>query len=99
MDSFIFCSTSTWSPPHARYRNEKYRNQPLSITDYEPGFSSIAFKEARVVSIHFFFYRTMDGLNVFKVVIMGGGEGGGGINLKVLFAIQFHKISTKFFLG
>jgi hypothetical protein len=37
----------SWSPPHARYRNEVYRNQPRSIVDYEPGYSSIAFKEGR----------------------------------------------------
>ncbi len=50
-------STNTWSPPHARYKNEKYRNQPLSITEYEPGFSSIAFKEARVVSTFSYFCK------------------------------------------
>ena len=35
---------------HARSRLEIYKNQPRSITEYEPGFSSIAFKEAKTVS-------------------------------------------------
>ncbi|XP_056019271.1 uncharacterized protein LOC125671809 isoform X8 [Ostrea edulis] len=37
-----------WSPPHVRSRIEVYRNQPRSIVDYEPGFSSIAFQETKV---------------------------------------------------
>ncbi|CAH1795502.1 unnamed protein product [Owenia fusiformis] len=38
---------SSWAPPHARSKLEVYKNQPRSIVDYEPGFSSIAFKEAK----------------------------------------------------
>ena len=41
---------SEWSPPHVRSKIEVYRNQPRSIVDYEPGFSSIAFQESKVVS-------------------------------------------------
>nr|XP_034313654.1 sorbin and SH3 domain-containing protein 1 isoform X45 [Crassostrea gigas] len=37
-----------WSPPHVRSKIEIYRNQPRSIIDYEPGFSSIAFQESKV---------------------------------------------------
>ncbi|XP_062604530.1 uncharacterized protein LOC134266323 isoform X5 [Saccostrea cucullata] len=37
-----------WSPPHVRSKIEVYRNQPRSIVDYEPGFSSIAFQESKV---------------------------------------------------
>ncbi|XP_065921672.1 sorbin and SH3 domain-containing protein 1 isoform X31 [Magallana gigas] len=37
-----------WSPPHVRSKIEIYRNQPRSIVDYEPGFSSIAFQESKV---------------------------------------------------
>ncbi|XP_052069185.1 uncharacterized protein LOC127708370 isoform X5 [Mytilus californianus] len=36
-----------WNPPNARSTVEKYRCQPRSIVDYEPGFSSIAFQEAK----------------------------------------------------
>ncbi|XP_053392604.1 sorbin and SH3 domain-containing protein 1-like isoform X23 [Mercenaria mercenaria] len=36
-----------WSPPSARSTLEVYRNQPRSIVDYEPGFSSIAFRESK----------------------------------------------------
>jgi len=39
---------NSWSPPHAKYRDEKYKVQPNSIVDYEPGRSSIALREARV---------------------------------------------------
>ncbi|XP_056019309.1 uncharacterized protein LOC125671809 isoform X43 [Ostrea edulis] len=41
-----------WSPPHVRSRIEVYRNQPRSIVDYEPGFSSIAFQETKVGIVH-----------------------------------------------
>jgi hypothetical protein len=35
-------------PPHAKYRPQKYKNQPMKIEDYEPGFhSSIAQKQAK----------------------------------------------------
>lgn len=48
---WFFCSLSNseWSPPHVRSKIEIYRNQPRSIVDYEPGFSSIAFQESKVV--------------------------------------------------
>ncbi|KAK3090212.1 hypothetical protein FSP39_010097 [Pinctada imbricata] len=36
-----------WSPPHVRSKIEIYRNQPRSIIDYEPGFSSLAFQERK----------------------------------------------------
>ncbi|XP_052767527.1 serine/arginine repetitive matrix protein 2-like isoform X6 [Mya arenaria] len=36
-----------WSPPSARASLDVYRNQPRSIVDYEPGFSSIAFRESK----------------------------------------------------
>ncbi|XP_067672537.1 sorbin and SH3 domain-containing protein 1-like isoform X5 [Haliotis asinina] len=36
-----------WTPTHARSSIEVYRNQPRSIMDYEPGFSSIALREAK----------------------------------------------------
>ncbi|XP_060598250.1 uncharacterized protein LOC132752021 isoform X18 [Ruditapes philippinarum] len=36
-----------WSPASARSTLEVYRNQPRSIVDYEPGFSSIAFRESK----------------------------------------------------
>ncbi|XP_076073821.1 uncharacterized protein LOC143045293 isoform X21 [Mytilus galloprovincialis] len=36
-----------WNPPNARSTVEKYRCQPRSIVDYEPGFSSLAFQEAK----------------------------------------------------
>ncbi|XP_078318292.1 uncharacterized protein LOC111118302 isoform X11 [Crassostrea virginica] len=39
-----------WSPPHVRSKIEVYRNQPRSIVDYEPGFSSIAFQESKVTT-------------------------------------------------
>ncbi|XP_069125566.1 uncharacterized protein [Argopecten irradians] len=39
-----------WSPPSVRSKIEVYRNQPRSIVDYEPGFSSIAFQESKSVS-------------------------------------------------
>ncbi|XP_033746573.1 uncharacterized protein LOC117331777 isoform X4 [Pecten maximus] len=39
-----------WSPPSVRSKIEVYRNQPRSIVDYEPGFSSIAFQESKTVS-------------------------------------------------
>ena len=35
----------SWTPPHARYTEERYKNQPKSISDYEPGRSSIAMKQ------------------------------------------------------
>jgi len=36
---------------HYRYRDHRYKNQPLKIEDYEPGFhSSIAHKQAKTVS-------------------------------------------------
>lgn len=41
-----------WSPPHVRSKIEIYRNQPRSIVDYEPGFSSIAFQESKVGIVH-----------------------------------------------
>ncbi|KAL8600635.1 hypothetical protein ACOMHN_030291 [Nucella lapillus] len=40
-----------WSPASVRSKIEVYRNQPRSIMDYEPGFSSIAFREAKTVSV------------------------------------------------
>ncbi|CAH1795503.1 unnamed protein product, partial [Owenia fusiformis] len=43
---------SSWAPPHARSKLEVYKNQPRSIVDYEPGFSSIAFKEAKSSGLH-----------------------------------------------
>ena len=46
-DSF---SSSHWVPPSVRSKIEVYRNQPRSIVDYEPGFSSIAIREAKTVS-------------------------------------------------
>ncbi|KAJ8318284.1 hypothetical protein KUTeg_003375 [Tegillarca granosa] len=39
-----------WSPPSVRSKIEVYRNQPRSIIDYEPGFSSIAFQETKTSS-------------------------------------------------
>ncbi|GFO23492.1 sorbin and sh3 domain-containing protein 2 [Plakobranchus ocellatus] len=36
-----------WNPPNVRSKIEVYRCQPRSIMDYEPGFSSIAFREAK----------------------------------------------------
>ncbi|XP_048256892.1 serine/arginine repetitive matrix protein 2-like isoform X8 [Haliotis rufescens] len=36
-----------WTPTHAKSSIEVYRNQPRSIMDYEPGFSSIALREAK----------------------------------------------------
>ncbi|XP_071132503.1 sorbin and SH3 domain-containing protein 1 homolog isoform X40 [Mytilus edulis] len=39
--------TFEWNPPNARSTVEKYRCQPRSIVDYEPGFSSLAFQEAK----------------------------------------------------
>ncbi|XP_052235392.1 uncharacterized protein LOC127847484 isoform X10 [Dreissena polymorpha] len=36
-----------WSPANARSTHDVYRNQPRSIIDYEPGFSSIAFRESK----------------------------------------------------
>ncbi|XP_013416125.1 sorbin and SH3 domain-containing protein 1-like isoform X3 [Lingula anatina] len=44
---------SSWSPPSARNRIEVYKNQPRKIEEYEPGFSSIAFRQAKV-SPYFF---------------------------------------------
>lgn len=41
-----------WSPPSVRSKIEVYRNQPRSIVDYEPGFSSIAFQESKSTNIH-----------------------------------------------
>ncbi|KAL4239958.1 Sorbin and SH3 domain-containing protein 1 [Mactra antiquata] len=41
-----------WSPPNARSTLEVYRNQPRSIVDYEPGFSSIAFRESKTAGSH-----------------------------------------------
>lgn len=41
-----------WNPPNARSTVEKYRCQPRSIVDYEPGFSSIAFQEAKTGAAH-----------------------------------------------
>ena len=55
--SFLYAFRSSWSPPHAKYRPDVYRNQPRSITDYEPGFSSIAFREARTVSFRSLCYE------------------------------------------
>lgn len=45
-------SSSHWVPPSVRSKIEVYRNQPRSIVDYEPGFSSIAIREAKTVSAH-----------------------------------------------
>ena len=40
-----------WSPPDARSNSHQvYKIQPRSIVDYEPGCSSIAFKESKPVS-------------------------------------------------
>jgi hypothetical protein len=36
-------------PPHARYRPQRYKNQPKRIEDYEPGCSSLAEKQAKTV--------------------------------------------------
>ncbi|KAK3610684.1 hypothetical protein CHS0354_028075 [Potamilus streckersoni] len=36
-----------WEPPSVRSKVEIYRNQPRSIVDYEPGFSSLAFRETK----------------------------------------------------
>ncbi|KAL3877384.1 hypothetical protein ACJMK2_035100 [Sinanodonta woodiana] len=36
-----------WEPPSVRSKVEVYRNQPRSIVDYEPGFSSLAFRETK----------------------------------------------------
>ncbi|CAL1541904.1 unnamed protein product, partial [Lymnaea stagnalis] len=36
-----------WAPSNARAKIEVYRCQPRSIMDYEPGFSSIAFREQK----------------------------------------------------
>ncbi|XP_071132508.1 sorbin and SH3 domain-containing protein 1 homolog isoform X45 [Mytilus edulis] len=41
-----------WNPPNARSTVEKYRCQPRSIVDYEPGFSSLAFQEAKTGAVH-----------------------------------------------
>ncbi|XP_076458554.1 LOW QUALITY PROTEIN: uncharacterized protein LOC143292252 [Babylonia areolata] len=38
---------SYWSPANVKSRIEVYRNQPRSIMDYEPGYSSIAIREAK----------------------------------------------------
>ncbi|CAI9722468.1 sorbin and SH3 domain-containing 1-like isoform X3 [Octopus vulgaris] len=38
---------SPWSPPDARANLSIYKIQPRSIVDYEPGCSSIAFKESK----------------------------------------------------
>lgn len=54
---FCFLSNSEWSPPHVRSKIEIYRNQPRSIVDYEPGFSSIAFQESKVVCKQIFFNK------------------------------------------
>lgn len=56
---WFFCSLSNseWSPPHVRSKIEIYRNQPRSIVDYEPGFSSIAFQESKVVCKQIFFNK------------------------------------------
>lgn len=48
----MFSIFSEWSPPSVRSKIEVYRNQPRSIIDYEPGFSSIAFQESKSVSMH-----------------------------------------------
>jgi len=38
-------------PSHYRYTVHRYKNQPLKIEDYEPGFhSSIAQNQAKTVS-------------------------------------------------
>ncbi|XP_076073833.1 uncharacterized protein LOC143045293 isoform X33 [Mytilus galloprovincialis] len=44
--------TFEWNPPNARSTVEKYRCQPRSIVDYEPGFSSLAFQEAKTGAVH-----------------------------------------------
>ncbi|WAQ96535.1 SRBS1-like protein [Mya arenaria] len=44
--------TFGWSPPSARASLDVYRNQPRSIVDYEPGFSSIAFRESKTAGSH-----------------------------------------------
>eukprot|EP00106_Octopus_bimaculoides_P002731 XP_014770173.1 PREDICTED: sorbin and SH3 domain-containing protein 1-like isoform X11 [Octopus bimaculoides] len=40
---------SPWSPPDARSNLSTYKIQPRSIVDYEPGCSSIAFKESKPI--------------------------------------------------
>lgn len=45
-------SSSNWVPASVRSRIEVYRNQPRSIMDYEPGFSSIALHEAKTGNQH-----------------------------------------------
>ncbi|XP_036359279.1 sorbin and SH3 domain-containing protein 1 isoform X12 [Octopus sinensis] len=40
---------SPWSPPDARANLSIYKIQPRSIVDYEPGCSSIAFKESKPI--------------------------------------------------
>ncbi|KAK2160622.1 hypothetical protein LSH36_129g05063 [Paralvinella palmiformis] len=37
----------SYTLPHARYHDTKYKVQPMSIENYEPGFSSIAFRERK----------------------------------------------------
>ncbi|XP_050393870.1 uncharacterized protein LOC126811885 [Patella vulgata] len=39
-----------YPPPQVRSKIEVYRNQPRSIMDYEPGFSSLAFQEVKTNS-------------------------------------------------
>jgi len=44
--SCVLCGRSLY-----RYRDHRYKNQPLKIEDYEPGFhSSIAQNQAKTVS-------------------------------------------------
>ncbi|ESO89031.1 hypothetical protein LOTGIDRAFT_228968 [Lottia gigantea] len=39
-----------YPPPNVQSKIEVYRNQPRSIMEYEPGFSSLAFQEAKTKS-------------------------------------------------
>lgn len=36
-----------WTPTDFKYENQTYKNQPRSIEDYEPGYSSVVLKEEK----------------------------------------------------
>lgn len=44
-----YVAFSVWVPPNVKSKIEVYRCQPRSILEYEPGYSSVSFREERSV--------------------------------------------------
>lgn len=64
----FYCGRNEWGPPERKVDTRKYRAEPKSIFEYEPGKSSILEQERPVSTFKsVFFFILYDKLPLFHV--------------------------------